>query len=118
MVMVDPSKFPGQVFKETLVTPLNSEMQKEFNSYYIEKGSYLRLQNAILGYNFSTKNKLIKKCKVYLAGENLFVITNYSGMDPEIAAQNGYGGILAQGIDTGGLPPQVRSYILGIEITF
>lgn len=118
MVMVDPSKFPGQVYKETLVTPLNSEMQKEFNSYYIEKGSYLRLQSANLGYNFNAKNKLIKKCKVYIAGENLFVITNYSGMDPEMAAQNGFEGILAQGIDFGGLPPLIRSFILGIDITF
>jgi TonB-linked SusC/RagA family outer membrane protein len=118
MIMVDPSKFPGQVYKETLVTPLNSEMKKEFNSYYIEKGSYLRLQSAILGYNFNTKNKLIKRCKIYIAGENLFVITNYSGMDPEIAAQNGIGSVLAQGIDPGGMPPMIRSYILGINITF
>jgi TonB-dependent starch-binding outer membrane protein SusC len=118
MTMVDPSRFPGQVFRETLVTPLNIEMQKEFNSYYIEKGSFLRLQNLTLGYNFNTKNELIKKCKVYIAGENLFVITNYSGMDPEMASQNGIQGVLVQGIDPGGMPPLIRSFILGINITF
>lgn len=118
MVMVDPSRFPSQVYKETMVTQLNGEMQKVFSSYYIEKGSFLRLQNINLGYIFNTRNNLIKKCRVYLAGENLFVITNYSGMDPEMASQNGLEGVLAQGIDPGGMPPLIKSYLLGLDITF
>src|SRR5665647_2274519 len=84
MQMGNPLNFPAQVYKEATSTPLRDKMV--YNSYYIEKGSFLRFQNASLGYNFNTKNWGINKCKVYIAAENLFVITHYSGMDPEIAA--------------------------------
>jgi TonB-dependent starch-binding outer membrane protein SusC len=117
LLMSNPSNFPAQVYKEATTTALRDKA--EYNSYYIEKGSFLRLQNASIAYNFSTKRNLgFKKCRVYLAGENLFIITKYSGMDPELAANNGYGGILAQGIDVGGLPPIIRRIILGINVTF
>jgi TonB-linked SusC/RagA family outer membrane protein len=116
MQMGNPLNFPAQVYKEATSTPLRDKMV--YNSYYIEKGSFLRFQNASLGYNFNTKNWGINKCKVYIAAENLFVITNYSGMDPELAAHNGTGGILAQGIDPGGLAPLIRKFILGVNVVF
>ena len=116
MQMGNPTNFPAQVYKEATTTPLRDKMV--YNSYYIEKGSFLRLQNASLGYNFNTKILGIKRCKVYIAGENLFVLTKYSGMDPELAAQNGTGGILAQGIDPGGLAPLIRRFILGVNVAF
>jgi TonB-dependent starch-binding outer membrane protein SusC len=116
MQMGNPTNFPAQVYKEATTTPLRDKMV--YNSYYIEKGSFIRLQNASFGYNFNTKNLGIKRCKVYIAGENLFVLTKYSGMDPELAAQNGTGGILAQGIDPGGLAPLIRRFILGVNVAF
>jgi TonB-dependent starch-binding outer membrane protein SusC len=115
--MGNPSNFPSQVYKVATTTPLRDKA--EYSSYFIEKGSFLRLQNASLGYTFNTtKSKIFRSCKIYLTGENLFVITNYSGMDPEIGANNGYGGILAQGIDVGGMAPIIRRYILGINVVF
>ena len=117
MQMENPTNFPNQVYKAATTTALRDKMA--YNSYYIENGSFLRLQNVSLGYNFNTNNYLgIKKCKVYIAGENLFVITKYSGMDPELAAQNGAGGNLAPGIDPGGLAPLISRFIFGINVAF
>lgn len=114
--MGNPANFPAQVYRDATTTPLRDKMA--YNSYYIEKGSFLRLQNANLGYTFNTEKLGINKLKVYISGENLFVITRYSGMDPELAAQNGSGGILAQGIDPGGLPPLIRRFIFGVNVAF
>jgi TonB-dependent starch-binding outer membrane protein SusC len=115
--MGNPSNFPSQVYKIATTTSLRDKA--EYSSYFIEKGSFVRLQNASIGYTFnSAKNKIFRSCKLYLTGENLFVITKYSGMDPEIGANNGYGGILAQGIDVGGMAPLIRRYILGINVMF
>lgn len=77
------------------------------SDWYLENGSYLRLKNAMLGYTFSKLPKRMKM-RVYLTGENLFTITNYSGIDPEV------GGI---GLD-GGQYPVSRSYAIGLNLTF
>ena len=114
--MGNPTNFPSQIYKEATQTPLRDKMV--YSSYFIEKGSFLRLQNASLGYNFNSTKWGIRKCKVYIAGENLFVITKYSGLDPELAAQNGSGGILAQGIDPGGMAPLISRFVLGINVAF
>src|SRR5690606_35634875 len=53
------------------------------SSRWIEDASFLRLDNATLGYSFDVKkNKYFRNARVYLTGQNLFVITNYSGIDP------------------------------------
>ena len=115
MQMGNPTNFPAMIYKEAITSPLRDKMI--YNSYYLEKGSFLRLQNASLGYNFNIKKLGINKLKVYLAGENLFVITKYSGMDPELAAQNS-SDLLVQGIDPGQLPPLIRRFILGLNVDF
>ena len=116
MQMGNPTNFPAQVYEVATTTPLRDKIV--YSSYYIEKGSFLRLQNASLGYNFNSKNLGLNKLRVYITGENLFVITKYSGLDPELAAQNGTGGILAQGIDPGGMAPLIRRIILGVNVVF
>ncbi|HUX56457.1 MAG TPA: TonB-dependent receptor [Bacteroidales bacterium] len=115
MMMGNPTNFPAQLYKEATTTSLTDKML--YSSYYIEKGSFLRLQNASLGYNFNIKNLRINKLKVYIAGENLFIITKYSGMDPELAAQNS-GDLLAQGRDPGELAPLIRRIIFGFNVAF
>ncbi len=49
---------------------------------YIEDGSFIRLDNATLGYTFSPLNKF--NVRLYVSGNNLFIITKYKGIDPEI----------------------------------
>jgi TonB-linked SusC/RagA family outer membrane protein len=80
---------------------------------YLESGSYLRLDNATLGYTVPVKNKTIKTLRIYATGNNLFIITKYRGIDPEINM-----GGLTPGIDNNNFYPKTRSYLLGLNITF
>jgi TonB-linked SusC/RagA family outer membrane protein len=78
---------------------------------FIEDGSYLRLRNIQLGYNFKLKG--INKFRLYLAGQNLFTFTNYSGFDPEVSS----GGIInGYGVDTAS-NPVAKTFLLGLNIT-
>jgi TonB-dependent starch-binding outer membrane protein SusC len=81
---------------------------------YVEDGSFVKLKNIQLGYNFSNFPKRVKinKIRIYAQVKNAFVITKYTGFDPEIA-----GGVLDTGIDRGAYP-QARTYALGIDVKF
>jgi TonB-linked SusC/RagA family outer membrane protein len=85
---------------------------------YIEDGSYLRLKNITLGYNFSkdiASKILAKQIRLYVSVQNLLTITNYKGVDPEanFYDQNN----LQQGIDFG-VYPNYRTYTVGVNVTF
>lgn len=83
---------------------------------YIEDGSYLRLRNIQLGYsfpmNFSEKLR-VERVRLYVAAQNLFTFTNYSGLDPEIGKYDS----LSTGIDRGTFP-HARTWMIGANITF
>src|SRR5690606_4250568 len=57
------------------------------SSFFIEDGSFIRLQNVSLGYTLPLKTKFIRRARLYASGQNLFLITNYSGFDPEVNNQ-------------------------------
>ncbi len=76
------AKNPSTVYP-SLVTPL-SQGQKLVNSYTVEDASYLRLQTATLSYQLPSINKVFKSGSVYVNGQNLLILTNYSGMDPSV----------------------------------
>lgn len=83
----------------------------EISEWYIEDGSYMRLKNLTIGYTVPNKitNKLsIKDLRFFTAAQNLFTITGYSGMDPEIGHSNSQ----YIGIDLG-FYPQTRIFMLG-----
>ncbi len=62
----------------------------QFSSYYVEKADFLRLDNMSIGYNFKLKeDSYIKGLRLSLAGQNLFTITGYDGVDPDPALQDG-----------------------------
>ncbi|MNE48838.1 TonB dependent receptor [compost metagenome] len=87
--------------------------RNRMSDIYIEKGDFVRFKNVQLGYTLP--NRIANKAKfsnvrVYLAADNLFTITNYSGFDPEIGATNP----LSIGIDQG-VYPQARTFRLGIS---
>lgn len=86
------------------------------NSFFVEDGSYLRLKSLVLGYSLrpAILDRIgIRRVRPYLQATNLFTITNYTGLDPEImnASQN-------FGIDWGNYPNNIRNFIVGIEVTF
>ena len=86
----------------------------------VERGDYLRLKNVSLGYTFNTKNWSkavgISALRLYVQAQNLFVITGYSGMDPETLT-NVESATLAGGTDKNTLP-QARTYTIGVNLTF
>ncbi|MCG9970596.1 SusC/RagA family TonB-linked outer membrane protein [Christiangramia crocea] len=78
---------------------------------YIEDGSYLRLKNVNLGYNLpvdSFQKSPLSSARVYLSGQNLFTITDYSGFDPEVGTN---------GIDNN-IYPVTRTFTVGFNIGF
>jgi len=117
----------GNIFDYSLKNP-NAEVprlragtnfsQASVNSRFVEDGSYLRIQNIVLGYNLP--NSLVNKFKlsnlrVYVNAQNLFTFTKYSGWDPEVGstAQSS----LSTGID-GGHYPVARVMMMGIQVGF
>ncbi|WP_293051175.1 TonB-dependent receptor [Paludibacter sp.] len=89
-----------------------------FSSRFIENGSYLRLSNATLGYNFKlTSQKYISKLRVYLNANNLFCITKYSGYDPEVNTTRVSNGVPALGIGWTTYP-KARTITMGVNVEF
>ena len=95
---------------------LSSSQPQTFVSYYLENGNYLKLSNLTIGYTFPIKstNKWIKGARAYLSGDNLFCITGYSGLDPELS--NPYP--TYAGIDYRDKYPSIRSFTFGVNLTF
>lgn len=83
---------------------------------YVEDGSYLRLNNVTLGYDLPIKeNNTIKGVNIYVTGQNLLTLTNYSGYDPEITSFMWTG--LINGVDWNG-PPNSRNILIGLNLNF
>lgn len=81
---------------------------------YVEDGSYLRLNNITLGYDLPiNKNNTIKSANIYVTGQNLLTLTNYSGYDPEITSFMWTG--LINGVDWNG-PPNSKNILIGLNI--
>lgn len=95
---------------------LSSSQPQTFVSFYLEDGDFLKLTNLTIGYTFPIKknNKYIKGVRAYLSGDNLFCITGYSGLDPELS--NWYP--TSAGIDARDKYPSIRSFTFGLNLTF
>jgi hypothetical protein len=88
----------------------------EVNSYFVSKGSYLRAKQMQLGYTFpgSVLSRFgVDRFRFYVQGVNLFTITKYDGLDPELPTSNGVGA----GIDQGNYP-QTPGVLVGVNINF
>lgn len=82
---------------------------------FLENGNFVRLRQIQLGYSLSrtlAKKIYLEKCRLYVSGENLFTITNYSGIDPEFSSS-----ILNTGVDSF-VYPFTRSFVVGLQVTF
>ena len=86
-----------------------------FSDFYVEDGSFVRLQNAQIGYTFSNDDddSKIDKFRIYISGSNLFTLTEYSGYDPTA----GTGAPIGGGIDQG-FYPSARTFLLGVNVKF
>ena len=96
-------------------TASNISTNQAVKSYYIEDGSYLRAKNIQLAYNLPLvlANKIgLERARIYIQGVNLFTVTKYSGLDPELGGNDN-----AFGVD-GGQYPNTKQYILGLNLSF
>lgn len=80
---------------------------------FLESGSYLRMDNITLGYTFKPHTQAVKSLRFYVSANNLFVITGYRGIDPEVNI-----GGLTPGIDNNNLYPKTRTYMAGLSASF
>jgi len=87
-----------------------------FSDYYVEDGSFVRLQNIQFGYTFSDgafNNKNIDKLRLYVSASNLFTLTEYRGYDPTTSSGAPIGG----GIDQG-FYPNPKTFLFGLNLKF
>ncbi|QKJ30593.1 SusC/RagA family TonB-linked outer membrane protein [Mucilaginibacter mali] len=113
----DLSNTAGAATSNILNSAANDKISDTRNSYYsdryIENGSYVRLDNATLGYNFKNPFKNVSNIRIYTSGNNLATITGYKGIDPEI----NQGGV-APGIDYNNFYPKTRTFLFGVNVSF
>jgi len=109
---------PSTAHSSNILVDAGNESPTDLNVYkyssrFIEDGSYIRLDNATLGYNFKNLGSYVKTLRIYSSVNNLFVITKYSGIDPEVEQ----GGI-APGVDSNNFYPKTRTVLFGVKATF
>lgn len=97
-----------------------SDFEYASSSYYVQNGSFFRMKNLQIGYNLPTdkvfgKGLGIRKMRIYVGATNLFTITNYSGLDPEVSQANSTYPVL--GVDRG-IYPVGRQFMVGVNVGF
>jgi TonB-dependent starch-binding outer membrane protein SusC len=108
---------PADAQRTNILVDAADELPVDVNSYkystrFIESGTYIRLDNATLGYNLTKLGNYIKRIRIYASVNNAFVITKYSGIDPEINQ-----GGLAPGVDANNFYPKTRTMLLGVNVS-
>lgn len=108
-------------------SPEDALAEPSVSTRFLEKGDFVRLQNLTLGYNFDMPdNSVIKNLRVFFNSQNLFLITGYSGLDPEVSSipgtqANGSSDLL-NGLPTAGIDfaayPRPKVFTLGVNATF
>lgn len=91
-----------------------------FTSYYIENGSFLKLKSLQIGYSIPAdqlKRFGIYKFRIFVLGNNLFTITKYTGLDPELQNSD-LNNNTSFGVDFGNYPSNEKRYSVGVQVTF
>lgn len=105
---------PGDIATHPVAKYKNKDQGNLASTRYIEDSDYLKLRSLSIGYNLNLKKYGIQNLRVSFTGENLFTITGYSGVDPEIPASEGK----VMGTAGASVYPSVRKYMFGLNFTF
>jgi iron complex outermembrane receptor protein len=113
------SNLPGRnVFKEAVTSGVLRSQPKQYSSRWIEDGSFVRLDNITLGYDFDLKNNLaISSARIFITGQNLLLFTKYKGLDPEVNSDVSGTGIAPLGVDYLAYP-RAKTISLGLNVSF
>jgi hypothetical protein len=120
--------YKAKIAKNVNTTAAASEFANEsinnpagVSTRYLKNGSYLRLNNLSLGYNFNTNKlgigKWVPGLRLSVTGQNLFVITDYDGFDPEVNIDRAVRSYVSYGVDYLSYP-KARSVIFSLNVTF
>lgn len=109
---------PGTSNRIPKMTAGNSVNRASISELYIEDGDFVKIQNVTLGYDFKQlmPNMPFGQARFYVAGRNLWTITNYSGMDPEVGYGDGQTAAVS-GIDLG-FYPAPKTFLMGLNLKF
>lgn len=119
---------PGSILETNMLEevanyPVNYSTN-QISDLWLEDGAFVRLDNWQIGYNIPVGGTIVQNARVYLGGNNLFIITDYKGIDPELEVR---GDLQEQGrsqapnnigLDNNGIYPKTRTFQLGVNLTF
>jgi iron complex outermembrane receptor protein len=101
----------------TLSEPVTDVNANKYSTRYLESGSFIRLSNATLSYRFKVPGNYIHAVRLYVTGTNLFIITKYKGVDPELnLTLNGQASGQFIGVDMNNYYPKTRTFLGGIQV--
>ena len=123
----NPAILSGNVIRTDLYNPVVKVAS--YNETHVEKADFVRLDNATVGYNITTKGKYFSSARIYVAGQNLFTITGYTGVDPDVrlgdpGSQDNGGRVsttlnpLAPGVDRRSSYYTTRTLTFGVNLGF
>lgn len=125
-LMLPGSILETNMLKDVSTLPANYGTN-QLSSLWLENGGFLRCDNWQLGYNIPTAGTIISNARIYLAGNNLFVLTKYKGIDPELEVKGDLGTNAdgspnqipnSMGMDFNNIYPKTRTFQLGLNLTF
>lgn len=112
------NSLPGRnVLASALTSGISPNQAKTYSSQFIEDGSFFRLDNLTLAYDFSLPVLKITHARAYFTAQNLFCITGYDGLDPEVNTDTGGRGASVLGVDYLSYP-RSRTFLFGVNVTF
>ena len=100
---------------------IDAKSGPNYSNVHVEKADFVKLDNFAIGYNFLfPESKYVGKLRVFVSGQNLITITNYSGVSPEVRYGDAYdnNNPLAPGLDRENTYFSTRSFTFGVNVTF
>lgn len=103
----------------TLTEPVTDYNANLYSTRYVENGAFIRLSNATLAYKIKVPGNYVHSVRVYVSGTNLFIITKYKGVDPELnlSLNNQQAGQFV-GLDSNNFYPKTRTFLGGVQVDF
>lgn len=125
-LMIPGSILQTNMLKDVMTLPSNYGTN-QLSTAWLESGTFVRFDNWQIGYNVPLPaSKYITNARIYLGGNNLFILTKYKGIDPELQVKADLqtnNGVIQQapntvGLDYSGIYPKTRTFQLGVNLTF
>jgi hypothetical protein len=104
---------PNNMLRTVLTDHAALNDAPQYSDYYLENGSFVKLDNITIGYTIPLHTEYVRNLRVYATGRNVATFTGYSGLDPELE-DTGF----TTGIDNRGFYPRTMSFALGLNVGF